>query len=229
MSLNAKTVPKGGGGNKQPLLDIGTYPARVVRIIDLGLQPQRPFKGKDKPPAHEVQMTYELLDAFMVDEDGKEQEDKPRWVHETFPLHNLSADLAKSTKRYMALDPDMDFDGDFTKLIGIPCNVTIVHGQGKGANAGKTYENIGSVTAMREKDAKRAPELVNEGQVFTLDDPDMEVFGGLPDWLQDKIKGNLEFGGSLLDARLQGADPKKAAKAVEDEEADDEDEEKEVW
>lgn len=222
MSLNAKTVPKAGGGNKQPILDIGTYPARVVRIIDLGLQPQRPFKGKDKPPAHEVNISYELLDAFMVDEDGNEQEDKPRWIHETFPLHNLSADLAKSTKRYMALDPNMDFDGDFTKLIGIPCNVTVVHGQGKGQNAGKIYENIGGVSAMRDKDAKRAPELVNEGQVFTLDDPDMEVFNGFPQWLQDKIKSNLEFGGSKLEMALGGE-----SESMPTEEASDE--EKEAW
>lgn len=216
MSLNAKTVPI-SGGKKLPLLDIGTYPARVVRIVDLGLQNQRPYKGQEKPPAHEVMISYELLDAFMVDDDGNDIEDKPRWVSETFPLHNLSAELAKSTKRYMALDPDMDFDGDFTKLIGTPCNVTIVHNQGKGANAGKTYENIGSVTAMREKDAKRAPELVNEGAVFTLDDPDMEVFNKFPQWLQDKIKSNLEFGGSKLEMALNGATP------------DDTDEEDKPW
>jgi hypothetical protein len=223
MSLNAKTVPIGGGGTKQPLLDIGTYPARVVRIVDLGLQNQRPFKGKEKPPAHEVNISYELLDAFMVDEDGKEIEDKPRWIHETFPLHNLSADLAKSTKRYMALDPDMDYDGDFTKLIGTPCNVTVVHGQGKGANAGKTYENIGGVSAMRDKDAKRAPALVNEPAVFTLDDPDLEVFNSFPQWLQDKIKTNLEFGGSKLEALLNGGTYEDGAS----EEVSDE--EKEAW
>lgn len=219
MSLNAKNVPI-GGGNKQPILDIGTYPARVVRIIDLGLQNQRPFKGKDKPPAHEVMLTYELLDAFMLDDDGKEMEDKPRWISETFPLHNLSADLAKSTKRYMALDPNMDFDGDFTQLVGVPCNVTIAHGQGKGQNAGKTYENISSVTGMRDKDSKRAPELIGEGAVFSLDAPNMEIFNKFPQWLQDKIKTNLEFGGSNLEAMLGG-------KAPDEDESDEED--KETW
>lgn len=208
MSLNAKTVPIGGGNNKkQPILDLGTYPARLVRIIDLGLQNQRPYKGQEKPPAHEIMLTYELLDAFMVDEEGNELEDKPRWISETFPLYNLTADLAKSTKRYLALDPNMDFDGDFTKLIGVPCNVTIVHGQGKGKNLGKVYENIGSVTGMREKDAKRAPQLIGEGSFFTLDEPDMEVFGKFPKWLQDKIKTNLEFPGSRLEAMLGGKAP----------------------
>lgn len=219
MSLNAKNVPIGGGnGKKQPVLDIGTYPARVVRIIDLGLQNQRPFKGQEKPPAHEIMLTYELLDAFMVDDEGNELEDKPRWISETFPLHNLSAELAKSTKRYMALDPNMDFDGDFTKLIGCPCNVTVVHGQGKGKNLGKVYENIGSVTGMRDKDAKRAPELVNEGLFFTLDEPDMETFGKFPQWLQEKIKTNLEFPGSPLEAALGG----KAKPNNKNDEGDDE-------
>lgn len=216
MSLNAKFVPK-GSGKKQPILDIGTYPARVVRIYDLGLQNQRPYMGQEKPPAHEIMLTYELLDAFMVDDNGVELTEKPRWISETFPLHNLSADLAKSTKRYVALDPNGDFDGDFTKLIGVPCNVTIVHGQGKGPNAGKVYENIGSVTAMREKDAKRAPELVNEGAFFSLDEPDVEVFSKMPQWLQDKIKSNLEFQGSPL-AEALGA-PKQEV----------EEEDKEAW
>lgn len=208
MSLNAKNVPRQNNGKKQPILDVGTYPARVVRIIDLGLQEQRPYQGKEKPPVHEIMMTYELLDAFMVDEDGNDIEDKPRWISETFPLHNIDVDLAKSTKRYKSLDPNMDFDGDFTKLVGMPCNVTIVHGEGRGPNAGKTYENIGSVTAMRAKDAGKASELVNESAVFTLDEPNAEVFNKLPDWLKDKIKGNLEFHGSALQEMLEGTPTK---------------------
>jgi len=128
MALNANKIPANGNNNRveQPALDPGVYPARIVQILDMGLQPQRPYKGEEKAPAYELSVTYELVDAFMVDEEGNEIEDKPRWVSETFPLHNLKADLAKSTKRYKAIDPDEQFGGDWSQLLDQPINVTLV-------------------------------------------------------------------------------------------------------
>lgn len=213
MSLNLKMAPRTGGGDRvaQPILEIGTYPARLVRIIDLGVQPQKAFKGEAKPPAHQVDWTYELLDVFMVDKEGNEIEDKPRWVSERFNVNRPEADLAKSTKRYKALDPDEDFDWEMTKLIGMPCMITITHGENK-KDPTRPYENVGNVTAMRAKDAAKAPELKNPSVVFTLDEPDMEVFKKFPQWLQDLIKGNLEFKGSALEAALGDSKGKPAAK-----------------
>ena len=121
MGLNAKKVKmaagKGEGIVEQEAIEAGTYPARVAQVIDMGLQPQRPYQGQEKPPVQEILITYELLDEFCLDEKGEEIEDKPRWVSETIPFHNLEVDLAKSTKRYKALDPEMEFDGDFTQLV----------------------------------------------------------------------------------------------------------------
>ncbi|MOA43842.1 hypothetical protein D3C78_1660410 [compost metagenome] len=76
---------------------------------------------------------------------------------------------------------------------------------------------------MRPKDAAKAPELVNPVKVFVLDEPDMEVFLSLPQWLQDKIKGNLEFNGSPLQKALQGhkgSDKPKGKPAPQVEEED---------
>lgn len=215
MSLNARNIKSANKGPEQPALDSGSYPARTVQIIDLGVQPQRPFKGEEKPPAHEVMLTYEFADEFMLDEAGDEIEDKPRWLSETFPLRSLDADLATSTKRYKALDPQEKFGGDFTQLIDIPCTVLVVQNQGSGKNAGKIYTNIQSLSAMRPRDAAKAPELVNPPKVFVLDEPDLEVFKSLPQWLQDKIKGNLDFDGSALQEALEGPQekPKEKAKA----------------
>lgn len=197
MSLNLNSQ-KRGGGVKQPLIEIGTVPARLVRVIDLGVQPQNPYQGQEKPPAHMVDFTYELLDVFVVNEAGEEDQDKPRWISEQFAIHHPSADLAKSTKRVKALDPNNEFDFDLTKLIGSPCMVTIGHKQSKG----NTYANVINVTPMRDKDAKKAPELKNEPVVFSLEEPDMRVFNKFPDWLKEKIKGNLEFNGSILQDML---------------------------
>tara|TARA_Y100000310_G_scaffold319188_1_gene374165 strand:- start:9533 stop:10192 length:660 start_codon:yes stop_codon:yes gene_type:complete len=197
MGLNAKTA--GNGGMTAPTLEAGVYPARLVQLLDLGLQTQRPFQGQEKKPCVEIMLTYELTDEFMKDEDGEDILDKPRWVSETISLHNLNSERAKSTIRYKALDPTMKYEGDFTKLIGVACNVTIVLNPGK---EGKVWENVGGVASMRAKDADKLPELVNPVKVFDLDEPDMEVYAKLPDWVQEKITSNLNFNGSSLQELL---------------------------
>ena len=203
--LNAKKLPTPKtSGPKQEAMEAGTYPCRVVQIIDLGVQPQRAFEGQPKPPKQHIRITYEFTDEFCLDEDGNEMEDKPRWLSEEMPFNPLSSDLAKSTKRYKAIDPNDDFDGDFTQLINQPCNVTITATQGKGKNAGNTYNNVSAVTSMRKRDADKCPELVNDTLVFLVDDPDMEVWGKMPQWLQDKITEGIEFKGSALDKALNG-------------------------
>lgn len=211
MTLNASKVPFGGSKERveQPNLEPGLYPARLVQIIDLGLQPQRPYLGQEKPPANEIMLTYELVDSFMIDKDGNDVEDKPRWVSETLPLLNIKAEKAKSTQRYMALDPTMADGGDFIKQIGKPVNVNIVNNKGKD---GKVYDNVSAIAPMRPRDAERTPQLVNPSKVFVLDDPDLEVFNALPEWLRDKIKGNLNYAGSALQKLVGAGVPAKAEK-----------------
>jgi len=105
MSLNAKSIKTTGGkGSSQKAIEAGTYPARVVQVIDLGLQAQKPYQGKEKPPAHKLMVTYELVDEFCKDEGGNEQKDKPRWLSEEFNLFSLSQENAKSSIRYVAID-----------------------------------------------------------------------------------------------------------------------------
>jgi hypothetical protein len=200
MGLNANKQGNNKNRVEQAPIDPDVYPAYLVQIIDLGLQPQKPFQGKEKPPVQEIMLTYELSECYMVDEDGKELEDKPRWVSETLPFYGLFADKAKSTQRYMAFDPKEQFGGDFSKAIGMPCNVTIVNN----AVGDKVYTNIGNVAAISAKKAAAMDDLKNPVKVFDLDEPDMEVFNSLPQWLQDKIKGNLNFKGSPLEAALGG-------------------------
>lgn len=224
-SLKApKPAPRTGGG-KRPELEAGTYPGRLVQVIDLGLQPQRPHQGQPKPPKHQIMTTYELSDEFMLNEDGEPDEERPLWVREDLPMYPLTSDLAKSTKRYEALDPDHYYEGDWSELLGQAVNITIVINK----KGDKVYQNIVSTAPMRAKDKARIPELKNEPKVFALSDPDMDVFRSLPEWLQDKIKSNLEFAGSPLEKLLRGGGekeeeqedepkqkPKKAPKVEED-------------
>lgn len=212
MALNAKNAPGGGAPRKrQPPLVAGSYPARLVQVIDLGLQKQRPFKGEEKPPANMLYTTYELLDEFVVNDEGEEQEDKPRWVSEDFPFYSLDSDKAKSTKRYFALDPSVEKGGAWDQLVGDPCIVTLTADKDK---KGKTddkgdpiiYNNIANTAPMRDKDAKKAEGLKNDPKILDLENPDLEVFLALPDWLRDRIKEGLEFEGSPLAKMLSKID-----------------------
>lgn len=208
MGINASNVPRTGGDFKPAeAMEAGNYPCRIVQVIDLGMQPQRAWQGEEKPPAHTLMVTYEFTDEFMKDEDGQELLDKPRWLSEEFPLRSLESDLAKSTKRMKALDPSFALGGDWAKLVDTPCMVTVTESEGKGKNEGRTFNNIGGVSAMRSRDAERCAPLVNEPKILDLDDPDLTIFKSLPEWLQDKIKSNLEFKGSKLDTLLSGGAP----------------------
>jgi hypothetical protein len=212
----ALTAPKGSPNKKfvqQANIEPGVYPGRVVQIIDFGLQPQKPYKGAEKPPAQEIGLTYELVDEFMKDEEGEDIEDKPRWISETLPFYGLYADKAKSTQRYLAFDPTQAWGGDFSKAIEQPINITVINNPGK---EGKIYDNVAGIAAMRPKDADKLAVLKNPARVFDLDNPSLEVFNSFPDWIKDKIKGNLNYQGSPLQ-KLLGDKPAPAKEVTEDE------------
>ena len=212
MALNAKNAPKAGGNFKEENpLEPKMYPARVVQVFDLGLQPQRPFKGKEKDPAHAIQITYELSHEFMLDEDGNPDATKPRWLHEDFPFHNLENDKARSTKRYNAIDPTGSLDGDLTAIVGMPCQVMVTKVPDK-KNEGYFKNYVGDVSPAVELDGYVQPELVNPTSVLDLSAPDVAVFNKLPEWLQKKIKANLEYAGSPLAVAL-GEDGGEVPKA----------------
>lgn len=197
MGLNLSKIVGNSSGLDAPLLEPGGYPARLVQLIDLGLQPNT-FNGEEKAPAYQAWFTYELTDEFMTDEDGQPVKDKPRWVSETLNLFNLHSEKAKVAQRFKALDPDGTTKGDLSQCLGRPVLVTIVHNPNK-KNPAKPYENVGGVSVLRPKDAAKLPSLVNPPRIFDLDSPDMEVFNSLPDFLRAKIVANLEFKGSKLD------------------------------
>ena len=195
MAVNTKKVE--GKKMSAPVLDVGLYPARLVQVIDLGLQPGY----LDGPPKEACWLTYELNDEFMKNDEGNDLEDKPRWVSEQISVSFFMAEKAKSTERLNALDPKNEHDGDFTKMLGAPCNVNLGHNPDK-KDPNKVYEKVLGITPMRDKDAKKLRELVNDPVVFDLDSPDMSVFNKLPEFLQKRITSNLRYPGSALAEEL---------------------------
>ena len=209
MGLNANDQ-KGSGGDfvEQEALEPSQCPARVVQVIDLGLQPQKPYNGKEKAPVDQIHMTYELSDEFMKDEGGEDRLDMPRWLSETMPFYSLDADKAKSTLRYNAIDPAGTTGGEFTELATMPCQIMVTkepkrdRKKNMAVIEGKFVNYIGNVSGAINVKGYVQPELVNEPVTFLLAEPDLDVFKKFPDWLQDKIKGNLNYNGSKLQALL---------------------------
>ncbi len=187
MSLNVKKI-QGGGARPDPM-EPGSYPGWLSRIVYVGLQPRDPYKGEEKDPAPEMFVTYEMADEFMPDGEGGEDEERPRCLFENFYLFNLSVDNAKSTKRYYALDPKDEHDGDWEALVGTPCMVTMVQNK----KADRVYENVSAVSSMRAKDVAKMREPTLEQTVFTVENFTAEEFEALPDFLQGKVKQCLDL------------------------------------
>lgn len=211
MSLNASKSRNDSGITREPM-EPGTYPVRLIQVIDLGLQEQRPWKDEPKPPAYEIMVTYEFIDEFLKDEDGQDMEDKPRWLSERFVLYSLRADKAKSTARIRGFDPTDEVGGNWPDLLGQPAMATVIHNPNK--KTGGVYENVEAVKPMREKDKESCRPLVNEAQTFDLDDPDLEVFNSLAGWQQKIIVGGLTFDESPLAGMIDATPLKEDEKGT---------------
>ena len=88
--------------------------------------------------------------------------------------------------------------------------VTIVQEADKRPGNDRIYEKVASVSSMRPKEALKAPDLKNPSLAFDFYEPEKDAWDVLPEWLQDKIKGAVDFEGSPLEALL-GAKAKKVA------------------
>lgn len=185
------------------VLEAGSYPGWVIQVVDLGIQEQQPYKGQEKEPCQEILLTYEFADEFLKDEEGNDIDSKPRYLSETFRVYSLDADKAKSTQRYLALDPNREFGGDFAALAGVPCNITVLVNE----KGDKLYNNVGLISTMREKDKRKVGLPFNKPVVFDLDEPDASVFSKFPSWIQERIKKNINFEGSALAVALENYEP----------------------
>ncbi len=203
----------------QEELPIDNYPCRVAQVIDLGLHHKdvwsdaqnKYVKDTEKAPVNMLMLTYEFTTEFVKDEEGNELEDKPRWMSESFPVYPLDSDLATSTKRYNAFDPGaVKFGGNWSKVAGEPCSVSVSHKKSGKAKIGNVAKPMKGMVV---------PELKNPVKVFDLDEPDLDVFNSLPEWLQDKIKSNLQFERSPLQQLLAGGVIKPKQEKPKQEEA----------
>lgn len=209
MGLNVKN--KNGPGVKIDTLDIGSYPGWLSTIVYVGEQERNAYMGEEKPNADEVFMTYELADEFLKGEDGEEDTTRPRTLFENFYVFGLKSENATSTKRYYALDPKVEHDGEWESLLGAPCMINMVHNKAKSGD--RIYENVDSISTLRAKDVNKMGTPVLEAKFFDVYNPDMEMFDSLPEFLQNKVKSCVNLTDELRE--MYGLDPKSGDSPVE--------------
>jgi hypothetical protein len=157
----------------------GTYPARLVQIISLGVH-ETEWQGQTKT-APKVMLTFELP-TETINING---EDQPRWISREF---NLSLHEKSSlTPVVKALDPKGECQ-DLTDLLGKPCMVQV------GSTASNNAKITNIVAPM--KGMPVAP-IYNEAKMvaFDFDEPDLELFATFPQFMQDKIKEAVNYNG----------------------------------
>ena len=197
MSLNMNAVRNKEKARQEYVpVPRGSHIGILVGIIDLGLQPRLPWKGVDKKPAYRIRLTFELPKQ-RIEVDG---ESRPRWLDKEINVSTF--ENSEMVKMYSVLDPDDTSKGDWSKLIGRACAVVVTNEKGQGKHEGKVFDNISDITPLM--DGIDVPELENPPRVFDLSSPSREVWDKLPEFIQNKIKANLEFNGSKLQAMLSG-------------------------
>lgn len=182
-----------GGNSNFKRVPPGAYIGRCYSLIDLGTQLTSGQYGEKLQ--HKIRIGWEL---FGEDENGEpltvEFEGKvmPMTVNKSYTvsLHEkagLRKDLAAWRGKDFTEEEARGFD--VQKLLGAYCMVNVTTSESNG----KTYSNVAGLTPLPGalKNAKPAP--VHEHVVFDLDKPDMTVFGGFHEKLQDAIKRSPEW------------------------------------
>lgn len=180
MALIAKE--KGGSGGYDPV-EAGTYPARCVAVVDLGIQ-HNTFNNKDQ---EKVLLMFELP-TERITVDG---EDKPRWLSARYTMSlNEKATLRKTLDAWRGkpFTPEELLGFDLSSVINAPCMLTVTNTE----KNGNTYANISGVSKLMK--GMEVPALENEPIVFDMEAENAEeVKAKLPDWVQKIIEESVSW------------------------------------
>ena len=209
MSLKARRKP----ANNIPPMDGGTYMAVCIGVIDLGEQYKQFDKQKQGKYAEECLFLFEIPDE-RVQVDG---EDKPRWLSSrryTVSLHERSGLYQMLTAwRGKALsDAELDPAGDGFDLMQMAGQGAMLSVSVAEMDDGSRHNKIEAVTGFPK--GIPVPKIESEVLVFDADDPDMEAFGKLPEWIQDIIRKSTQFAADPPEEKLNI--PSAAGAAQED-------------
>lgn len=181
--------------NTEPSVDPGTYLARCFRIVDAGTQTSELYGEKRK-----LIVTWELP-TERIEVEGK---DLPRSISKFYTLSlNKKATLRKDLEcwRGRAFTPEELQGFELAKVLGTPCQLTVVHNEG-----GKVQ--IAAVSGIPR--GTQVPPLENPKVEYSYDQFTNGAWQQLPEWLQKMVGQCLEW------AKPHPVDPPPAQFATED-------------
>ena len=167
-------------------IEEGTYPARLISIIDLGNQPQTDWQSGDATdPKNRVLFTWELPTETLEhnNEDTGEMEHKPRRISKEYTLSNFEQSNLMKLIKSLATGEAIT---SLKQLLGQPCMVAI----------GSTINGKAKITSvMKTPKGMTVDECSVEPVYFDFDRPDQELFESQAGWIQQKVRDALNYSG----------------------------------
>ena len=181
-----------GGGNFKRVPP-GVFIGRCYSLIDLGTQLTDGQYGQKMQ--HKIRISWEL---FGDDDDGNpltiavDGVEMPMTISKSYTvsLHEKSSmrrDLAAWRGRDFSEEEAKAFD--VSKLVGVYCMLNVTSSE----TNGKTYSNVAGITPLPGALKNNKPSPVHSNILFNLDSPDMTIFEGFHEKLQDAIKNSPEW------------------------------------
>lgn len=181
-------IPATSNSAPRELIPAGNYIARCYQMIHIGTVPEEYMGQKKMTP--KARIGWELPTELKVFK--QENGEQPCVISEEFSLYlNEKANLRKMLAAWRGRDftEDEAKNFDITKLLGVPCMLNIIHKPSKDGT--KMYEKIAGVTPLAK--GVNCPPQINPTLIFEHENPDMEVFNKLPDFIKAKIMLSEEW------------------------------------
>lgn len=179
-------IAKQGGGDFQ-IPNAGQYAAICHQVIDLGHQ----FNAVHNKWQPKVRIGWELHGENMIGEGvGNMEDGRPFTVSSEFTVSLADNGHLRPMLEGWRGRPfsEEELEGfDISKLLGVPCMLTIQHTNSNG----KTYANVTAATPLLK--ALPRPQQVNDSLLFNFEPWNGAEFEALPQWVRDKIKKSREF------------------------------------
>lgn len=175
----------GGGADFKPVAQ-GTHLAICYLVVDLGKQ-KDDYQGQARVQ-HKIHVRWELPNERIEwDDRDNIHREGPASIGKTYTLSlsdkaNLRRDLEAWRGRAFTQEELAGFD--VSKLLGVPCMVTVTH---KDSN-GRLRDNVSGVAGVPKGMPK--PEK-GENPLVLYDDEHRDAYDGLSDWLKSKIDGQV--------------------------------------
>jgi hypothetical protein len=211
MSLFAEST----GGSFKPV-PAGMHLARCYRIIDLGTQKSE-YEGKVNF-LRKIKVVWEV---HGTDDDGTPivtDKGEPFIITKDYTLSwgekaNLRKDLEAWRGKPFSQDEQRRFD--LKNVLDKFCMINVQHKPRRTGDG--VYANVVTVTPVPAPLKASMPKGFNPAQMFTLGEPDMEMFETFGDYLKEQIKQSPEW-----KALFASSPETKTSKGADDDFGDDE-------